>query len=313
MLHTYIINGNGEEALQYLIETTNIQDIWQGCIRVSSFFGTILTEPDSYHRVIWDYLIDELKSLIEQNETSKEIIGVHITKWILFYKKLKVLPEPLTNFATLKSKITPLLSLNVKMTPNGWERFHSMLSNDTDDNDNLLKACSLISYLIGSKRYNECRLLMEYMSRRKNTLGKYSNLDEFLWDACECYYKQDKRIKNRRFLYEWKKDKDHYGLLWINAFGLISSQENISLWSEDDEHIFEQVQQMLPNIINAKQMDDTAKIMDIWEFLNSFVPEGIFNEEIEIQKPIEIRTIRIKTKSRQIIPSHKKPTSYWDK
>jgi len=314
MLHTHIINGKGEEALQYLIQLKDIQEIWQECIQVSSFFGTILKEPEIYHRVLWDSLIDELAKLIETNETSKETIGVHITKWVLFYQKVncKTLPEPLTNFATLKSKITPLLSLNVKMTPSGWERFHNILSNnDTDDHDNVLKACGLISYLVGSKRYADCRLLMEYLSRRKSTLGTYTNLDEFLWDACDCYYKQDKRIKTRRFLYEWKKGKDQNGLLWMNAFGLISSQENISLWSEHDEHIFTQVQQMLPNIMNAKHLaNDTAKTMDMWEFLNSFIPEGSFNEETEIQKPTELRTIRIKTKSSS---SSKRKTSFWDK
>lgn len=304
-----IIESNGQDALQKVMSIPEIEDIWNGCIQASALFATITKEPPNDLRILWDVLLSELNQLIETNETDKSSIGLYISKWVLFYQRVKAygikVPEPLTHFATLKSKITALLSLRITMTEGGYTRFYSILSRK--DGETVEKACALLSYLFSNKRYTECRLLMEYMSRRKSTLGTYSSMEEFLWEASLCYFKQDSRILIRSKIYQWM---EHYkggkyrteasGILWMNAFGLIAvPKETPSLWTNEEEYILSQVQQLLGSLeepVPSMLQSYETETPDLWEFMNDFVPKSLPKYDLPNPEPIETKTIRIKQK-----------------
>jgi hypothetical protein len=311
-----ILDCNGQDALQKVMEMSDTEEIWSQMIQAIAVFGTILKEPPIELIILWDLLLSELEEMMGRQEKNKEIIGLWIAKWVLFYQRVQncsiKVPEPLAHFATLKSKVTGLLSLNVTMTDGGYSRFYSILSRR--DGETVEKACALISYLFGNKRYTECRLLMEYMSRRKTTIGTYLSLDEFLWDACKCYFKQDGRILTREKIYQWmiqykggKYRTEASGILWMTAFGLANvPKEMTSIWTTEEEYILSQIQELLPSLTQVqtkgshrtKQPNSFAETedVDLWEFMNGFVPKSLPKYDLPNPEPQEVKTIRVKPK-----------------
>ena len=301
-----IIECKGQEALQRAMTTEDLDEIWNGCIQAMAVIATTSKEPPIEIIVLWDLLLNEMDQLMNQ-ETSKEEIGLFVSKLVLFYQRVRQysikVPEPLAHFATLKSKVTALLSLRITMTEGGYTRFYPILSRN--DGETVERACGLISYLFGNKRYGECRMLLEYMTRRKSTIGTYSSLDEFLWEACNCYFKQDPRLLTREKIYRWienykggKYRTDAIGILWMNAFGLPNIRKDIvSLWTNEEEYILSQVQELLGNLKVETNIEavETQEV-DLWEFINEFVPKALPKYENPNPEPKEVKMIRVKDK-----------------
>jgi hypothetical protein len=301
-----IVECNGQEALQKAMAMEDKDDLWNGCIQAMAIIATTTKEPPVELIVLWDLLLNEMDQRMDQ-ETTKEEMGLFVSKLVLFYQRVQQysikVPEPLAHFATLKSKVTSLLSLRITMTEGGYTRFYPILSRN--DGETVEKTCGLISYLFGNKRYVECRMLLEYMTRRKSTIGTYSSLDEFLWEACKCYFKQDSRILTRERIYRWienykggKYRTEAIGILWMNAFGLPNVRKEItSLWTNEEDYILSQVQELLMNLKEVPKMDNVeTEDMDVWEFIHKFVPKALPKYENPNPEPKEVKMIRVKDK-----------------
>jgi hypothetical protein len=226
-----------------------IQHAW---IALLAKAGEVMSDD---HVKVWLVVCDDVLRQLQQDYLDAAEVLVLTVMFCLLFHRLKGRFRQSLQIQSLRSKVLPHFPDEAELTQKGIQTYKKILPCHGDDELLAHKILVGLTSLWAESKFEDSRMSLEYLSRRKLVMelpGEFpyelqdDDLIWFLWGALKCYYKEHDHINRfyNLFVWDWKRSArtERLGLLWGAAWSMHPSAYNTIYWSDKEMHFIETIQ-----------------------------------------------------------------------
>jgi hypothetical protein len=249
-----------------------------------------------------------LKKILDDEE-------IRIKDAFLFTVRLSFLSSKYTcqyarpTIGKLKEKVIMHFPEGATLSPKGAELFQSILPpKETDEHAFLQRILAGLSKLWAQEQWDDVRLAMEYLSRKRLAVPKPKwimpnvvddgDITWVLWGAVLLYFSKDPIVATiyHLFTFHFKKGakSDRLGLLWSVSYIHSCSYNEVDTWTLPEKTMYQHIENNVQDLWNQLQPEDVLTEQSCVEFWHQYMPRGLQRAAYSEPFKEEKRTLRIK-------------------